>query len=58
MASRDRGRTGRGSGRASDECYAEAIGGETIDAEGLAAAVANRAERPADGTKPIESLAQ
>ena len=36
--------------------YAEAIGGQTIDAEGLAVAVANRAERLVEGNKLIESL--
>jgi WD40 repeat protein len=36
--------------------YAEAIAGQTIDAEGLAVAVANRAERLVEGNKLIESL--
>ena len=36
--------------------YAEAIGGQTIDAEGLAVAVANRAERLVEGNKLIETL--
>ena len=36
--------------------YAEAIAGQSINAEGLAVAVPNRAERLVEGNKLIESL--